>query len=100
MDKAIVDCEWEEIHGFYSWYEYKKFIQYLESQKDRGLVVEVDSNRNHSFRGFCGGRWFMCCYSHETWRLIEPDPPFAGLWEKVAAEEYLSWYEILMSIDD
>jgi hypothetical protein len=27
--------------------------------------------------------WYRCTRCDRTWRLIEPDPPFAGLWRKV-----------------
>lgn len=28
-------------------------------------------------------RWYECSLCHSVWRLVEPDPPFCGMWEKV-----------------
>jgi hypothetical protein len=27
--------------------------------------------------------WYECPQCGQVWRLVHPDPPFAGLWEKV-----------------
>ncbi len=31
--------------------------------------------------------WFRCKSTNETWRLVEPDAPFRGVWEKVDASK-------------
>jgi hypothetical protein len=28
-------------------------------------------------------QWYQCSLCQSVWRLVEPDPPFRGLWEKV-----------------
>ena len=28
--------------------------------------------------------WYRCASDGTTWRLIEPDPPYPGVWEQVA----------------
>ncbi len=30
-----------------------------------------------------GGRWFQDIETGAIWRLVQPDPPFRGLWEPV-----------------
>jgi hypothetical protein len=31
----------------------------------------------------CKEKWFHCSLCGATWRLVEPDPPFMGVFEKV-----------------
>jgi hypothetical protein len=31
----------------------------------------------------CKERWFRCSECGNTWRLVDPDPPFLGVFEKV-----------------
>lgn len=28
-------------------------------------------------------KWYRCVHCGTVWRLVEPDPPFRGLWQKV-----------------
>ncbi|CCH48760.1 protein of unknown function [Pseudodesulfovibrio piezophilus C1TLV30] len=74
---------WEEIHGFISPSEYKRFLQFIHDQVVLGRVVEIVVDPDYCEGMICGGRWFQDPSSGEVWRLIEPDFPFKGLWERV-----------------
>jgi hypothetical protein len=74
---------WEEIHGFQSPAEFKKFVRYIESQVNSGEVVEVYPDPNYGKGEIYGGRWFRNLETGEVWRLVPPDIPFKGLWEPV-----------------
>lgn len=74
---------WEEIHGFQSPGEYRRFVVYLEKVVGEGHVVEVPGDPNYGPGKLFGGQWFKDLESGEVWRLIPPDPPFLGLWERV-----------------
>ena len=28
-------------------------------------------------------KWYSCALCHQVWRLVDPDPPFTGVWERV-----------------
>lgn len=28
-------------------------------------------------------KWYQCLKCQKKWRLVEPDPPFAGLWDEL-----------------
>lgn len=30
-------------------------------------------------------KWYSCEKCHQVWRLVDPDPPFTGVWERVLA---------------
>lgn len=74
---------WEEIHGFQSPAEFKKFVRYIESQVNSGEVVEIYPDPNYGKGEIYGGRWFKNLETGEVWRLVAPDIPFKGLWEPV-----------------
>jgi hypothetical protein len=74
---------WEEIHGFQSPAEFKKFMRYIESQVNSGEVVEIYPDPNYGKGEIYGGRWFKNLETGEVWRLVPPDIPFKGLWEPV-----------------
>jgi len=77
----------EEIHGFASPGEFDRFIRYIEDQANMGLVQEVKPDLSCHKGEIYGGRWFKDINTNETWRLVEPDFPFKGLWEKVDSQK-------------
>jgi len=74
---------WEEIHGFMSPGEYKRFVQYVEGQMVSGMARELPADPQYGKGMIYGGRWFQDVETGAIWRLVAPDPPFRGLWEPV-----------------
>jgi hypothetical protein len=81
---AHVMSVWDEIHGFMSPGEFKRFVQYLEGQLANGVVREQPADPLYGKGMIYGGRWFQDIETGAIWRLVPPDPPFRGLWEPVA----------------
>ncbi len=74
---------WEEIHGFNSPGEFKRFQKYLSGQIDTAEIEEINVDPDYESGQIFGGRWFLDVESGDVWRLVEPDFPFRGLWEPV-----------------
>lgn len=74
---------WEEIHGFTSPGEFRRFLKYVERQVASGTAEELPANPLYGKGMICGGRWFRDVETGAIWRLVAPDPPFRGLWEPV-----------------
>ena len=74
---------WDEIHGFQSLDEYRRFVHYIEGQVQAGHLKEVLSEPEYQKGQIFGGRWFQDIDSGKTWRLGPPDFPFRGIWEPV-----------------
>lgn len=74
-----------EIHGFESPAEYSRFVDFVERQVSLGVSVEVSVDPGYGVGQIYGGRWFRHNESGEIWRLVEPDFPFRGVWERVSA---------------
>lgn len=72
--------KWGEIQGFKSPGEFKDFIKWIDSLVSEGVVNEV--NVENYYGGSPWERWFQCKCGRR-WRLVEPDPPFLGVFEPV-----------------
>jgi len=79
---------WEEIKSFQSISEYKKFVNYIEKQIKEKYAVEIETCQNYKKGEIYGGRWFQDLETKEIWRLVEPDFPFRGCWEKIKTREH------------
>jgi len=75
--------DWEEIHAFNSPGEYKRFCTYIEQQVASGDALERTADPDDGKGMIFGGRWFENPNSKEIWRLVPPDFPLRGVWEKV-----------------
>ena len=74
---------WEEIHGFSSLGEFRRFEAYIEKQVSDREAEELEPDPEYGKGEIFGGRWFRDVESGQVWRLLEPDFPFKGLWEPV-----------------
>lgn len=74
---------WEEIQGSQTPGEYRRFVDCLEAQARAGIARELPADPDYGRGEVYGGRWFQDIESGEVWRLVPPDPPFTGLWERV-----------------
>jgi hypothetical protein len=75
--------QWERIDGFTSPAEYERFVAYIEAQVAAGIAREVAVDRAYGRGEIYGGRWFEDLQTGRCWRLVDPDPPFRGVWEPV-----------------
>jgi len=82
---------WEEIRGFYTPDEYQEFCDYIESQIAQGVVEEKSPRASYHKGLIFGGRWFEDVQTKQTWRLVAPDFPFKGLWEKGGSGSSEKW---------
>ncbi len=64
---------------FHGWNDFAGFAARL---RDGGDFREIPVEQPDSDVGFVE-KWFQCVKCGTKWRLIEPDPPFAGIWERV-----------------
>lgn len=76
-------CLWEQIHGFRSPNEYRRFVRHIEDQVRAGHAEEITPAPDYDKGCVAGGRWFKGVGSGEIWRLVPPDFPFRGVWEPV-----------------
>lgn len=75
--------DWYEIRGFSSPGEFDRFRHYLRGQVESGTAEPIPVDPAYGPGEVYGGSWYRDCSTGEVWRLVAPDPPFTGLWERV-----------------
>lgn len=77
-------CEkWDEIHGFTSPSEYERFVRWLNEQEAAGVIEMVPVGRRYNDSSLFEEQWVRCVECTQVWRVVAPDPPFRGVFEKV-----------------
>ena len=77
-------CPWEKIDNFQSLNEFNRFVAWMCEQVKSGEAEEVPVG--YPYLGECAGfpeKWFRYLKTGDVWRLVWPDAPFTGLFEKV-----------------
>ena len=72
------ECAGREQQNFNDWTDLDVHVRLLQE----GGWEEVPVLHPQSNVGFIE-QWFRCAACGSTWRLVRPDPPFRGVWEKV-----------------
>ena len=71
----VEQCGFKNAEDFYN---FKKNIE----NDSQFVSVLVDSSSHFYKLGF-SEYWYMHLKNKAIWRLVEPDPPFNGIWERV-----------------
>jgi hypothetical protein len=77
------DCGWSPVERFASFEDYERLRGALSEQLARGEAEERRVRKPYSGLETLDEHWYGCRATGETWRLIAPDPPFPGIFEKV-----------------
>lgn len=77
------NCGWEIVHAFKSLADYERLRDSLNDQIGLGQADERRVSKPYSGLKTLNERWIRCKSTGDTWRLIAPDPPFPGIFEKV-----------------
>ena len=62
--------DWEEIDGFNSPGEYRRFCTHIEKQVASGDALERTADPDYGKGMIIGGRWFEDRNTKEIWRLV------------------------------
>lgn len=65
--------------SFNSWQDYQQFELSLRNGRE---FKEISVGSLYADVGLVE-TWFECMKCYKKWRLVEPDPPFKGIWEEV-----------------
>lgn len=78
------NCPWESINDFRSLIEFERFEKWMNDQIAAGEAVEVLVTNPYlgEYAGF-DEKQFRHIGSGIIWRLVWPDGPFTGLFERV-----------------
>jgi len=76
----------KEIKEFSSLSEYERFTDYLAGRLSEDELEEIEPKEYYHGKspfGLNEDRWFKDRSSTDIWRLVPPDFPFKGFFEKV-----------------
>ena len=76
---SCVCCSIHAPGPFAGWDDFEKTEKALKTSAE---YVPVPVARPYSNVGLVES-WYECRRCTAVWRLVEPDPPYAGLWERV-----------------
>lgn len=65
---------------FQGWNDFDKFKDYVSKAV---FFKEIEVAEKLYDIGGLEEKWFLCSNCSIKWRLVEPDPPYAGQWVKV-----------------
>lgn len=82
MASEMNNCPWSRISDFDGWDEYIRFESWLYEQIADGAAEEVPVLKPYNVGGL-KEKWFRHNPTAQVWRLLSPEPPFAGLFEEV-----------------
>jgi hypothetical protein len=74
---------WERINDFESLYEFDRFVDWMTDQTKAGVAEEVAVHLPYIGATTFREKWFRHVPTGETWRLVWPDAPFRGVFERV-----------------
>lgn len=77
-------CPWEKVVDFQSLNEFNRFVDWMNEQARSGLAEEVPVRTPYIGATAFREKWFRHVESGEIWRLVWPDAPFTGVFEKIA----------------
>jgi hypothetical protein len=72
-------CELREQRSFNDWADFEGHARRLQVDANWREVPVLQPQSNVGFIE----RWYRCVVCGRSWRLVEPDPPFRGVWEEV-----------------
>lgn len=73
-------CRLREPGPFTGWSDFDSFVSSL---RNSAALTPVPIEAPYFNVGLLES-WYRCSKCRGIWRLVEPDPPFAGLWERIS----------------
>ena len=77
------DCSWTTVEAFRSLAAYRELLARLEADVKAGRAAQLPVEPGLGWGTAFKERWFKCGASTEVWRLVAPDPPFPGVFDKI-----------------
>ena len=84
MDSQVKQSLWEPIESFASLGEFNRFVAWMNDQIKNGFAVETAVISPYLDATTFDEKWFKNVETGKVWRLVGPDGPFYGLFEKVS----------------
>lgn len=81
----MVSGDWEEIQGFVSQGEFDRLKAWISEAIAEGVLTEVPVAANYGGSPMFDEHWYRTS-DGQLWRLVAPEAPFRGAFERVDAD--------------
>lgn len=83
MGNQVMQCPWEAIDDFASLSEFNRLVAWLADQVKEGSTEVAPVTSPYMGATTFKEMWFRHVETGQVWRLVWPDGPFHGLFERV-----------------
>lgn len=83
MDIEMTPCPWEDIAGFATHAEFLLFCEWINDTISDGKAKRIPVRSRYLGIESFTEEWFYHIASKTLWRLVHPDGPFRGIFERV-----------------
>ena len=83
MADKITSCPWEPINGFASHTEFQRFCAWITDSVTTKKARKVPVKKRYQGIESFSEDWYQHIQSSTVWRLVHPDGPFRGIFEKI-----------------
>jgi hypothetical protein len=80
---AMTKCECSFLRKSGGFSSFPDYDEYKERVISSGLFVGIPVEQFYGGIGGLDEHWFKCKKCGQAWRLVEPDPPFKGMWSEI-----------------
>jgi hypothetical protein len=82
-------CPWETVERFQNPVEFRSFERWIAGQVSAGMARQVPVEQAYAAQASPSVDvvevWYMHVMSREVWRLVWPEPPFDGVFQRIHA---------------
>lgn len=82
----MTSCACSQYRGPGGFHDFSEFDQFNLEIKNSSLFRKVPVLKSLGGVGGLVEEWFECQECGQIWRLVEPDPPFRGMWSQIKSE--------------
>ncbi len=82
---APASAGWKPVDGFADAEAYERFAAWVAGEAAAGGAAELPVEDRYAGSNLLHERWFREVSTSRVWRLVAPDFPFAGVFERVDA---------------
>jgi hypothetical protein len=79
----MTQCPWDPIQAFSTPGEFSRFVAWMGNLVSQSSAKEVPVVKPYAGATTFTEKWYMHVASGQIWRLVWPDAPFKGLFERV-----------------
>ena len=83
VEDQMRNCQWERLSDFHGVNDFDRFAEWILDLTDTGTAEEIPALEPYLGANTFREKWFRHIPSGTIWRLVWPDAPFRGVFERL-----------------